>query len=377
MKYALLLTAAALILQSAVSCGGGEGDEVAEVPSENDAGSHLQLSVTDTIGVELGSPDYVFGHVVEAARDSKGNVLILDTSTMSVRKYSEQGEFLASAGRQGTGPGEFQMPMGLTVLGNNLVLVSDMGAGAVSVFSDSLQWRKNITGFFPRPPFTMTTAGDSAFVGMMPAFNREEGLRGYSIAKLDMDSEPSVVYAEEMRPFDPSMMGPQSDDDQPVFTSDNTGRVFIAWPGTDAVSVTGYLEDGEEYLSIEERIERVEKTPEELAAEREDFQEFTSRTGRRISRADASFDPVPYRRAVSELGVDSDGRLWVRLGTYRYPFWNVYSMDGELLFTASLELDDPDLDDMSVRITENGVAAWVPDPVTWPRVFVVEGTSAP
>lgn len=377
MKQALILTGAALIMLSAVSCRGGDGGEIAEVRPDSAEHSHLQLAVTDTIGVELGRPEYVFGHIVEAARDSQGNVLILDTSTMSVRKYSERGDFLTSAGRQGTGPGEFQMPGGMTVLGNDVILVSDMGAGAVSVFDDSLQWRRNITGFFPRPPFTMTTAGDSAFVGMMPAFNREEGLRGYSIARLEMEPEPLAVYAEEMRPFDPSMMGPQSDDDQPVFTSDNTGRVFVGWPGTDEVRITGYLEDGEEYLSIEEGIERVEKTPEELAAEREDFEEFTSRTGRRISRADVPFQPVPYRRAVSELGVDADGRLWVRLGTYRYPFWNVYGMDGELLFTASLELDDPDIDQMSVRITENGAAAWVPDPVTWPRVFVVEPHSTP
>ena len=51
-------------------------------------------------------------------------------------------------GRQGTGPGEFQMPRGMTVLENGSVIVSDMGGGALSVFDDSLRWVENITGFF-------------------------------------------------------------------------------------------------------------------------------------------------------------------------------------------------------------------------------------
>jgi hypothetical protein len=60
------------------------------------------------------------------------------------------------------------------------------------------------------------------------------------------------------------------------------------------------------------------------------------------------------------------------LGSYRYPFWNVYNFEGELLFTASMETDDPDIDYMVVRITENGATAWIPDPMTWPRVLVLK-----
>ena len=322
--------AAAAFLIFVLSCGNSEGGGTQDATTDNE--NHLDLNVTDTIGVELGHPDYVFGNIVEAQRTADGNVLVLDTSTMNIREFSPEGEMIGSAGRQGTGPGEFQMPRGMAVLRNDDVLVSDMGANAISVFSDSLVWMENITGFFPRPPFIMTAAGDSAVVGMIPAFNREEGMRGFSIARLEMESEPSVVYMEEMRPFDPSMFGPQGAEQEPVFTSDMEGRVFIARPGTDAIRINGYLSDGELFLSIDERIERVEKTDEEIAEEKEDYEEFTSRSGRRMTRSSDSYDPTPYRRAVTELGVDAGGRLWVRLGTYRYPYWHVYDTDGRLVY---------------------------------------------
>ncbi len=364
----MIVTVLMLIL---ASCNGGSDGRDAVSPEDAAGSDHLELAITDTIGVELGRPEYVFGQIVEAARTPAGNVLVLDTSTMNVREFSPEGEFIGSAGRQGTGPGEFQMPRGMTVLDNGRVLVSDMGGGAVSVFDDSLRWIANITGFFPRPPNTVSSAGDSAYVGMLPAFDREQGLSGYSIARLEGSSDPSVVYASEMRPFDPSRFGPMGDETQPVFTSDGSGRVFIAQPGSDRITVTGYLPDGREFLQIQERIDQVEKTESELAAEEEEFQEMSANMGRRFHGAGATFDPLPYRRAVSELGVDGSGRLWVRLGTVRYPFWKVYDMEGLLLFTASLHMDDPDLDGMTVRITENGITAWVPDPTTWPRVLLV------
>jgi hypothetical protein len=374
-KYRYIPLMSIMILLA--SCNGEDGGSTASDTQVDYGPEHLDLAIADTIGVELGRPEYVFGQIVEAVRTPEGSVLVLDSSTMSVRQFDGTGEFLASVGRQGTGPGEFQMPRGMTVLENGSVIVSDMGGGALSVFDDSLRWVENITGFFPRPPYSVTPAGDSSFVGMMPAFDREQGLTGYTIARLEDSSEPSVVYSSEMRPFDPSRFGPLAEEEQPVFTSDLAGRVFIAQPGSDRIQVTGYMPDGTEFLHIEERVERVEKTQAELDAEEEEFQEISSRMGRRFRGADPTFDPIPFRRAVSELGIDRDNRLWVRLGTLRYPFWNVYDMNGQLLFTASISPDDPDADGMTVRVTENGIIAWVPDPTTWPRVYLVEEPEAP
>lgn len=377
MNIKVYVASAVVLIIGMVLLGCSGSEENASVTEESNltGAVHLELITDYSIGIELGDTNYVFGQIVEAYLNENGDVLVLDMSTMNVRKFSSVGEFVGSAGRQGTGPGEFQRPRGMTVLGNSDFIVSDMAGGVICVFDDSLNWKENITGFFPRPPFTVRSAGDSAFVGMLPAFDREEGLSGYSIVRMDNSSEPVTVYDEEMRTFDPSLIGPLGAEKNPIFTSDNTGHVFIAEPGTDVIRITGYSQAGETFLSIRESIEKVEKTQEELAQEQAEFEEFSTRRGShggRMSGMELSFDPVLYRRSVTDLGVDSEDRLWVRLGTYRYPFWNIYNFEGELLFTASLEIDDPDIDYMVVRINENGAVAWIPDPITWPRVLVLE-----
>ncbi|MCD4774547.1 MAG: hypothetical protein K8S15_00685 [Candidatus Aegiribacteria sp.] len=375
-KRCLTIDAFLIFCMMFFSCKSTDNDMATPLSETISAGTeHIKLTPGLAIGVELGDSNYVFGQIVEANLNENGDVLILDTSTMNVRKYSSNGEFIGSAGRQGTGPGEFQMPRGMAILGNNDFVVSDMAGGAICIFDDSLNWRENIIGFFPRPPFTVRTAGDSAFVGMLPSFNREEGLMGYSIVRMENSSEPVTVYDEQMQAFNPSRVGPLGAEEAPIFTSDNTGHVFIAAPGSDAVSITGYDQDGEVFLTIEENVERVEKNEEELVREQAEFEELSARIGSRggrMSDVNMIFDPILYRRMVTDLGIDSRDRLWVRLGAFRYPFWNVYNFEGELLFTASMETDDPDIDDMVVRITENGATAWIPDPMTWPRVLVLE-----
>lgn len=377
MKSKTCLSVATVLISIMIfSCKGSDNDTVEPVLETSSAGiEHMEFTPGLAIGVELGDSNYVFGQIIEALLNENGDVLILDMSSMNVRIFSSSGYFIGSAGRQGTGPGEFQMPRGMTVLGNNNFIVSDAAGGAICIFDDSLNWKANITGFFPRPPFTVRTAGDSAFVGMLPSFNREEGLMGYSIVRMENSSEQVTVYDEQMQIFDPSRIGPMRDEGNPIFTSDNEGHVFIAQPGADAVSVTGYLPDGEVFLTIEESVERVAKTEDELAQEQAEFEDFSTRMGNRggrMSGIELTFDPILYRRAVTDVGIDDEERLWVRLGAYRYPFWNIYDLEGELLFTASLETDDPDIDYMVVRITENGATAWIPDPITWPKVLVLE-----
>jgi len=377
MKSIMHIPAPVLLIIGLVILGCGGSDENISVTEESNpnGAAHLDLTTDYSIGIELGDTNYVFGQIVEALPDENGNILVLDMSSINVRVFSSTGEFIGSAGRQGTGPGEFQRPMGMAVLGNNDFIVSDMAGGAICVFDDSLNWKDNIIGFFPRPPFTVRTAGDSAFVGMLPAFNREEGLSGYAIARMENSSEQVTVYSEEMHVFDPSRIGPLGAEKNPIFTSDNAGHVFISEAETDVIKITGYTQDGEPFLSINESVEKAEKSEEELAYEEAEFEEFSARMGSRggrMSGMELTFDPILYRRAVTDLGIDSENRLWVRLGSYRYPFWNIYDYEGQLVSTASLEMDDPDIDYMTVRITENGTVAWVPDPSTWPRVLVLE-----
>ena len=377
MKNLILLSAIfAFLLITSCDSGSTEQTDDVVIETEPEGSSHIELTVLRTIGVELGDANYVFGRIVDAVQTVDSGILVLDLTMLNVRRFDSNGAFIGSAGREGSGPGEFQNPRGIAILEDNLLIVSDMSGGAIKVFNDSLVWIEDVTGFFPRPPFAVRSAGRGAFTGLLPAFDREEGLMGYSVARLETGNpEPTVIYVEDMIPFDPSRLGPLGAESTPIFTSGNSGNVFVSMPFTDKINITGYLAEGDIFLEINEEVEPAPKTDEELADEEAEFEDFVSRRsgrGGRMSGIELTFDPILYRISVSELGIDDLDRLWVRLGGYRYPFWNVYDMSGELLFTASLELDDPDIDEMTVRITNNGVVAWVRDPVSWPRLYLIE-----
>ncbi|NNG17411.1 MAG: hypothetical protein HKM89_13110 [Gemmatimonadales bacterium] len=60
------------------------------------------------IGGELDDPAYDLNQVRAALRLSDGRVVVADGETRELRFYDETGEHLATSGRQGGGPGEFQ-----------------------------------------------------------------------------------------------------------------------------------------------------------------------------------------------------------------------------------------------------------------------------
>ncbi len=364
---AALAFAASLMVQG---CGGGGAEEPAGVTPDV---PHLRLEVTDTVGVELGDSCYVFGTVTDAGRTPGGGVVVLDQAAMRIRLYGPDGAHVVSVGSRGSGPGELQMPRAMTVLGDGGIAVSDVMGGELELYDDSLGWARAVTGFFPRPPVELCASGDSSVVGMLPAFDREAGMMGYSIALLEGSAEPSVVYLEEMLTFDPSLIGPMGEERRPRFTTGPDGRVAVSRPGTRRMVVSVFDREGSLLFELDEAVTPVEKTEEELALEETEFEEFASRMqGRGRFGAGLSFDPEELRPAVGGLGCDSLGRTWVRMGGVRHPCWRVYDDRGELVLTASLELDDPDIDRMEVGITPHGAVAWVPDPSTWPRLLLLD-----
>jgi len=87
-----------------------------------------------TIGVLDGSPEYQLYNVVAAARQSDGDVVVVDGGTLEVRLYDGDGTFLAKWGGRGSGPGELQDPVQVLVSPGDTLLVWDDALARVSRF---------------------------------------------------------------------------------------------------------------------------------------------------------------------------------------------------------------------------------------------------
>ena len=92
--------------------GEGEGWSVSSEPQR-------------TIGTLNGSEEYQLVAVSSAARQSDGDLLVVDAGARTVRLYDREGIFLKILGGPGSGPGEFQDPGRVMVTGGDTVVVWD------------------------------------------------------------------------------------------------------------------------------------------------------------------------------------------------------------------------------------------------------------
>jgi hypothetical protein len=100
----------------------------------DDAGRTLELVEDLAIGVDDGDPDLVFGRISKAITDSGGRILVLDVGFNRIKRFTFDGEFVDSFGREGQGPGEFVRPSAIAVDAENNVYVAGLGP-RVTIFA--------------------------------------------------------------------------------------------------------------------------------------------------------------------------------------------------------------------------------------------------
>jgi len=76
----------------------------------------LKLEKVQEIGgIEVLDENVAFYMPLDMALDAEGNLYVLDTGNHRIQKFSPDGDFLATLGRKGQGPGEFNFPGSLDI----------------------------------------------------------------------------------------------------------------------------------------------------------------------------------------------------------------------------------------------------------------------
>ncbi len=94
----------------------------------------VELELVGKIGkLEGKKEEDILYDPIDAARLSNGDILILERSGCTVKRYNKDHEFISSFGHKGQGPGDFQFPFCLRLnLDRNKIIVAD---SKISVFS--------------------------------------------------------------------------------------------------------------------------------------------------------------------------------------------------------------------------------------------------
>ncbi len=331
----------------------------------------VYLTITDSIGVELGDSNYVFGTITGVNLTPEGNIAVLDLQKSSISIFSPEGEFIKKIGRHGSGPGEFLSPAGMAFFPDGGLVVTEAMGGKLIYFNSDLEYESDLIGIYPSPPVGLSGLEGGAIIGMKPDFlQNEEGMfMGFTVGRWEKGQiEPTAVYHSSMSPFDPSDVSSMQDD-VAIFTAAPGGIVFTASLSTEEYEFTTWSPEGEELFTVtDEDFERVRKTQEEIDLEIEITNNLMIQQG--MPPEMANWEPDPYRTAIGGFGVDGQERLWVRKGTEEAVYFDVYSVDGlDLLFTAALDIGEI-ATDWIVSIEGDKFIAFDADPELYPRLFI-------
>jgi len=139
------------------ACGTGE-----TAPTEGP----VRIEATLALDLPMGDEDSVFvGSLRDATRLADGRVAVLDGDRKAVLLLSSGGDLLATAGRAGAGPGEFQWPAWLGRCQADSLYVWDRGRATVAIFSPEgsfvREFRPAVTS-----PFQPECLPDGRFVAL-------------------------------------------------------------------------------------------------------------------------------------------------------------------------------------------------------------------
>jgi len=279
-----------------------------------------------TIGQLEGPDEYMFGRVRSLAVASDGSIYAYDAHMKELRKYAADGTYVATFGRQGGGPGEYEDPDGgLAVLPDGRVVLRDPANARFSVFSaegDYLDsWRIRGQLYTSRSLYK-----DSAgCVYPLILLSTEGGVQDWrtGLVRYGPDGLPGDTLETPTYDYEPSEIVASSgdDDNRHIIADQIPFTPTVSW----ALSPPGYFVGGlstryaiELYVAPDSgvRIERGDWQPVPVKPEERDEQERIITANFR--QLDPSWrwngDPIPDTKPpYQRLFVAEDGRIWVWL----------------------------------------------------------------
>ena len=350
-----------------LSCGGEETSE-SEAASEASSDERALVSAL-AIGVEMGDSCYVFGDIGDACIDQDGSIHVMDIISNTITSYGQDGTYIGRTGGQGEGPGEYGRPAGMIVLEDGRIAVSDVMLNRVTYLDGDQSVDETVEGFVPWPPSRIRAASEASYTGSNRVFHREDSRYGHMVALWNESPEPVIEYYRKMGDFNMENLRESTQANQIVFTSDMEGRVYIAPLSSTEFGIDVFDSTGVQLYSIDEEREPADRPESDLQEEREEMREQLQREG----APPMEWDPNPRYPMIplGGMGIDGEGRLWVRDGRSVIPRFSVYSGD-EHVFDAVLEDATVPGEGLRVKVTPGGILAWQGDPETYPRIFLLE-----
>ena len=271
------------------------------------------------IGTLDGPEVYTFGTISGVAIGPNQSAYIGDGQAPAIRRYSEDGAWIADIGRQGQGPGEYNLISGLGMLEGGPLALLDQRNGRVTYYLNGEYSTSflSLSGLFTADPYAVDTAAGSYVKTVI--------LNPGKPPSADEPWEMGWIHFDRTGQVKDTLQIPPEDEVGGGFVLAGLGGYYRPFTvmTLSTVSPHGYLvvcrndryalsrslPDGR-VLRIEREVERIPIRAEEKK-QWNAWIDYFKRRGRE-SGNNASYGPLPdVKPYVRHLFVDDDGRIWV------------------------------------------------------------------
>lgn len=318
--------------------------------------TYTELAYSKNLVILADHPDVLMGSISGLSVDEQGHIYIADDQLQQIHKFSSDGDFLTSYGREGKGPGEFENlnPRIKTQSGRLYVLQNRIRE--VDVFdtkSDkhvttiSLENIKVDNKSIGTPHDLFTADNGNLIISFVdPYYFRpedEEEQKFITLAEIDLSgnfinknllqfptpfpTDNRLVYME-----DGSIFVYRVDIYPELLVRSNNDRLIAV--KSDSLKFTEYGQDGMVIDQINES-----HTP--IPFSNADLDTLSNRQGDKLKAAVNNAGKPDHWPAFSEFTVDQDGRYWIK---QHDPWsdtqpWLIIDRSGDTKWTVNLPSD--------------------------------------
>jgi len=260
----------------------------------------IQLELVRTLG-DVNAEDEAVAFYMPSglSLDSQGNLYILDTGNHRIQKFSPDGVFLATFGRQGQGPGEFSYPDSIDLDASGLIWVSDPNNKRIQVLTPEGKEHKTLS--FVKEPVGnirclksgLVMAGGRGFMAIRPGMEEQEKILPRLFKMLYGEGNVLGEYGE---PYDfahslLNLMG-----NQVKFATDEQGCVYLVFL---------YQNRVEKYSTAGELLWRADRKLDYSLEPPKDRGKMEAKSGQ------VSVQMPRLNQCANGIAVDETGRVWV------------------------------------------------------------------
>lgn len=347
----------AALAASLLAAPAAHAQQTVRLPEE-DRALALRPTPVYAIGSAEGREWEMFSRVDQVAFDRADNLYVLDGGASRVLVFDRAGKFVRQFGKKGGGPGEFQAPLGMTVLADGSVAVADLAARSYSLFGADGRYQRSAAFLDDYMPMAVGGGGIAAHprggvvtaVRQAPPMTMDGTMRRQTLQSTPIVWQSFAAGAKPVRLFDaPTEINTQTQGSAPregqqrmmIRMSTPMFSPRVNWgvlpAGEVVVSHTpGYtlkvMRDGQpvRYIQKPVRERRVTEADRERARERRREQMRSGEGVRTISVGPGGGGPPPRSNspqmieeqirsmefaetipAIQNLRVDRAGRIWV------------------------------------------------------------------